>query len=331
MSNQIFCSGFPASYPLLRGTQSLSASHRDITRSMLTVGYPSRLQALTQVGRWRAVLLTSMIRGYLDRGLCTTPYFRSLEQSEKAAMSFLLAQAFTHWFAQTHMGLNYVVHVRGATERFTPARGALAMKPGAGPLKPRARPDFIGRASGQYHVFESKGRSSRLAASSMAGALAQASMITTVNGSAPATRVAACFSFGAASVTGQIRDPEAGTTGFDLDFDDVAAAQKAYAFFLQPEIRNSASELVLGFQCVELGDGLIYGVDSDLLSKLDGLRELTADNRSAEPLLGLLQERQEVYAERRSDDTSVGTDGVMLKGDTAPPRALPRIRRRVRQ
>ena len=152
-------------------------------------------------------------------------------------------------------------------------------------------------------------------------------MITAINGNSPTTRVAACFSFGAAGVTGQIRDPDAEKTGFDLQFDDVVAVQKAYAFFLQPEIRNSASQLIPGFQCVELGEGIIYGIDSDLMSKFDGLRELTAENPTAEPLLGLLRDRQELYAERRSDDTSVGADEILLKGDTAPPRVLPRIRR----
>jgi hypothetical protein len=46
-----------------------------------------------------------MATGYLDGKLGTTRYFRNLEQSEKVGVSFLLGEAFTHWYAQDHEGL----------------------------------------------------------------------------------------------------------------------------------------------------------------------------------------------------------------------------------
>jgi len=314
MTNILRCGEFSGQYNGLSGVRPLTASHLDITRAMLTIGYASRWRAIQNTGFWRALQMYSMMRGYLDHNLSTTRYFRNLEQSEKGGMSFLLGQAFTYWFAQNHMGVSYVVHVRGAREIWTPATSSMAMKRGAGPLKPRARPDFIGRSVGQYHVFESKGRSNRLSRNLMAGALSQASMITSINGQTPETRVAACFSFLASGVRGHVIDPPAAPAALSLEFDDVTAAEKTYAFFLQPHFRESASELVSGFTCVDLGNGLIFGVDSKVMLTLDDLRSTFREERTAEPLLQLLDQRRDFYAERRIPANSVGNEGIILSG-----------------
>lgn len=292
---------------------------------MLTVGYPSRRSAIARVGRWRAILLRSMARGYLKRNLGTTRYFRNLEQSEMAAMSFLLAQAFTYWFAQTHMGLAYVVHVRGAKQRFALASSMTTLK--GGTFKPRSRPDFVGRSPGSYHIFESKGRSGTITTALMETALAQASMITRINGRIPTSRVAACFSFQANGVSAKIQDPDS-IRGQNLVFDDVLAAEKVYSFFLDPEIRESSRPLIDGFQCVELGDGLIYGVDKKVITQLDILRPLQGDNRVAEPLLTFLHGRQDFYEQIRDINTSVGAEGIILRSNMMNKVTRPKIRLR---
>ena len=58
-------------------------------------------------------MLSAMAYGYLDRALRTTACFRNLEQTEKVGVSFLLGQAFTHWFAQDRMDIKYLLHVAG--------------------------------------------------------------------------------------------------------------------------------------------------------------------------------------------------------------------------
>lgn len=279
---------------------------------MLSVGYASRHSAISSVGPWRTVLLLSMIQGYLDAHLHTTRYFRNLEQSEKAAMSFLLGQAFTYWFAQTHMNIPYIVHVKGAGHSWTPATRATVLKPGAGPFRPRARPDFIGQSLRQYHVFEAKGRSSKISAAVREGALAQVSMIGRINNLAPVTRVAACFSFQPNGVTGHLQDPAAEPKALDLKFDDVAATEKAYAFFLQPDVRDGATEKISGFLCVDLGDDLTYGIDKKVLGTLDDLRSLVGAQRTAEPLLEFLAGRRSEFTERSTAEQSVGPDGIIL-------------------
>ena len=56
-------------------------------------------------------MLVAMATGYLDRSLKNTQYFRNLEQTEKVGVSFLLGEAFTHWYAQARMGIEFLLHV----------------------------------------------------------------------------------------------------------------------------------------------------------------------------------------------------------------------------
>jgi hypothetical protein len=178
-------------------------------------------------------------------------------------------------------------------------------------------------------LFESKGRSTSISSSLIATALAQASMITAINGQRPLTRVAACFVFKSSGISGRIQDPDPAPTGLKLEFDEIIAATKAYAFFLDPDVRDSLSALIPGFQCVALDDGVVYGIDSHILPQLDGLRTLRGDNRTIEPLLAFLDQRQAAYAVRRDNQTSVGAEGIILRGDTAlPPLQSPRTRKR---
>lgn len=311
MPNTISVHNFPSPYSHLHSLQVLQASRADITRSLLAVGYSSKRQALLKVGLWRARLLVSLVRGYLDRDLSTTAYFRNLEQSEKAAMSFLLAQAFTHWFGETHMDLDYLVHVQG-TSNWRAAAAGLQLKQGAGPAVARGRPDFIGRSTGAYHVFESKGRTRSGLTQSMKSALTQVSAISTVNGLAPTTRVGACFHFSQTGVTGLVQDPPAAPTAYDVEFDEKQAVQKVYAFFLEPEIRAQLSEDVSGFLSFRFQDDTRYGIDQDVLVALDSFRSKPTTRREASEVLEVVRHKKPDFKRRRDTSLSVGTDGTLI-------------------
>lgn len=113
MAGYVEATNFSGRFAVLNGVTPLAASRTDIIRSLLTVGYPSRKAAVKVVGRWRERMLVAMATGYLDRGLNTTTYFRNLEQTEKVGVSFLLGEAFTHWYAQQKMSIEFLVHVAG--------------------------------------------------------------------------------------------------------------------------------------------------------------------------------------------------------------------------
>ncbi|MFK4259975.1 hypothetical protein [Agrobacterium tumefaciens] len=98
MAGQVTSLNFSGAFSVLNGTVTLTVTHPDINRSLLTIGYPSRRSAARVVGLWREKMLFAMATGYLDLSL--NAYFRNLEQTEKAAISFLFGEAFTHWYAQ---------------------------------------------------------------------------------------------------------------------------------------------------------------------------------------------------------------------------------------
>jgi len=81
MAGLVESANFSGRFSTLNGKALLSATRPDIIRSLLTVGYPSRKDAVLAVGPWRERLLVAMATGYLDRSLNTTPYFRNLEQT----------------------------------------------------------------------------------------------------------------------------------------------------------------------------------------------------------------------------------------------------------
>jgi hypothetical protein len=127
-------------------------------------------------------MLVAMATGYLDRSLGTTRYFRSPEQTEKVGVSFLLGEAFTHWYAQRHMDIEFLVHVAGVQGcKWVSPRKLVAPKAGATPPLPKSRPDFIGIRRTERHVFESKGQQRRPTAGAMAKALGQVSALVSIN------------------------------------------------------------------------------------------------------------------------------------------------------
>ena len=199
---------FTGRFSALNGTKTLSATRADIIRSLLTVGYPSRKVAVKVVGRWRERMLLAMATGYLDQNLRTTRYFRSLEQTEKVGVSFLLGQAFTHWYAERYMNIEYLVHFAGVADcKWVTPTKAVAPKAGAAPPPAKSRPDFIGIRRTERHVFESKGRQRKPSGSAEAKALGQVSALSSVNGKKPTTRCATFFMLKAAGAEGRVVDP----------------------------------------------------------------------------------------------------------------------------
>lgn len=311
----IMCDGFPAAFASVNGNHPVNASHLDIQRHLLSVGYPSRNQALVQVGMWRAVSLIAVLRGYLNENLETTEYFRNVEQSEKASTSFMLGQAFTAWFASEHLRVPILVHARG-TPGYAYAAGGVP-KPGVGAINPNARPDFIGLDATGYHVFEAKGRSSAIPNGLMNHALSQVSIVSTVNGLIPKTRVAACFAFEDVGSSGRIVDPIDGEGGQNLKFDPHPVILKAYSFFLQQEFRATANSAIPEYVSVSIDGQLRYGIDEEVLDATEALQSTSPeghdDGRGAAQVLRILDAKRDKYlAARGHSEFSIGLDGTML-------------------
>ncbi|ESY29559.1 hypothetical protein X748_27730 [Mesorhizobium sp. LNJC386A00] len=327
MAGNVTSVSFSGRFKKLNGTVALTATRADIIRSLLTVGYPSRRAAVRVVGRWRERMLVAMATGYLDNALNTTLYFRNLEQSEKVGVSFLLGEAFTHWYAQDRMKIEYLVHVGGLSScSWTSPTTPLAPKTGASPPAAKSRPDFIGIRRAESHVFESKGRIRRPAASAVSKALGQVSALHSVNGKAPKTRCASFFMLRSAGTEGFVSDPPVDGKGSGVNFDVLDALAKAYSFFLDEPTTNLPADVSDGYVGREIEDGVYFGLDKKVFAAIqerpDGEQERR--RRTAE-IFAIIADRSQSYEGRRERNVSAGPDGTILIDRRSRPGSRQRI------
>jgi hypothetical protein len=315
MAGQVEASNFTGAFAALNGSKDITATRADIIRSLLTVGYPSRKKALRKVGPWRVRMLSAMAYLYLDRALTTTQYFRNLEQTEKVGVSFLLGEAFTHWFAQDRMGVEFLVHVAGLNSTVWGASSAaVTPKTGASPPSPKSRPDFIGVRKAERHVFESKGRIRRPAQSAISKALGQVSALRSINGTQPATRCATFFMLKAAGTEGKVIDPDGDANGVEVIFDEWEAVSKTYSFFLDGENTDLADASGEGYVGRKIDTGVYFGIDKKVLNVAAGQTSASTDERGQrlDELFGILSHRANLYRERHAEDVSPGLDGMLV-------------------
>lgn len=302
MAGTVASEGFSGSLASLNGSAPISATRPDIIRSLLTVGYPNRKAAIKSVGKWREKLLVAMATGYLDGKLGTTRYFRNLEQSEKVGVSFLLGEAFTHWYAQTRMRIECLVHVAALPSCTWSSTGVVtSLKKGATSPSNKSRPDFIGFRRTQYHVFESKGRVRKPSVATVGKALGQVSKLLAVNGVGPITRCATFFMLREASAEGRVIDPPGATDGLSVTFDQRDALAKAYSFFLDIEPRDLSDEVGEGFVGRQVDDEVFFALDRKVY---DAIRERPDDAAKRQhqfnEVFGILEGRVDFYEGKRS-------------------------------
>jgi hypothetical protein len=314
MAGRVESAKFSGRFSALNGFTPLNATRPDIIRSLLTVGYPSRRAAVRVVGPWRERMLVAMATGYLDRYLNTTPYFRSLEQTEKVGVSFLLGEAFTHWYAQDRMNIEYLVHVAGLeTCTWGAPSGSSKPKAGATPPSPKSRPDFIGVRRLERHVFESKGRIRRPSASTIGKALGQVSALRSINGKEPTTRCASFFILKAAGTEGKVLDPPGDADGIGVVFDERDALAKAYSFFLDGPTVSLFDQIGHGYVGREIENDVFFGIDKRILAAItERPSSASARRHRVAEIFAILSDQAEVYEGRRGDTASPGRDGTLL-------------------
>jgi hypothetical protein len=320
LSGFVEATKFKGRFRTLNGVTPLDATRADIIRSLLTVGYPSRKEAVKVVGRWRERMLVAMATGYLDRSLRTTRYFRSLEQTEKVGVSFLLGEAFTHWYAQRRMDIEYLVHVAGVQDcKWVSPTKSVAPKAGATAPSLKSRPDFIGIRRTERHVFESKGRLRRPTASAIAKALGQVSALVSINGRKPTTRCATFFMLKAGGAEGKVIDPVEEEAHVGVVFDEFDAIAKAYSFFLDRPTVDLPDEIGPGYVGREIEKDVFFGLDKVIFKAVSERPTSTRSRRArVRNIFALLSARQQVYEARRSANDSPGRDGTLLV-DRRPP------------
>ena len=194
---------FPAPAGIAQWGQ-LPVTWDDILWAAVTVGRPNRYYVFRHgtASRFEAIFRWSLVRMALEqRGnrLYRTDAFKSLDPTEKGAVSYFLGMVFCKVFARQFLGAPWLLHLDVFRSQLNPSL-----------LTGRSRPDLVGQetGTGRWHAFESKGRSSVLSMGEKDRAKAQAQRIISLNGSPVQLHIGAITYFKKDELRFYWRDPE---------------------------------------------------------------------------------------------------------------------------
>ncbi len=319
----ISCSGFPHGFGHLGSVSTITATRLALARSLITLG-PSHPVHHLSGPFWWSLRGVATIFSLLSSNLFPTRGFMHETASQRKADAFLLGEALTHWFAQTHLRAAIVVPLEQHSGALVPA-AARAPYPKTMPkyfrhqVKPGAKsePDFLAfSAAGEVHVLESKGRAGfntygvteKEINSARNKALRQVCKIATVNGLPPVTRTACVFAFDQSGLVGQITDPPE-TRPYDYTAEWPQLIRNAYATVLDPLFENAAREIGGNYIGIEFMPGWRFGIDRHVYK----LVRRVEDAESAGRLLSFLTDfTPDTDGALRTGGSSTGGDGHIL-------------------
>lgn len=323
MHKSLDCSGFPPAYAHLGALTTIDASRLALARALIALGPSHRSHTLTGPFWW-SIRGVSTVFSLLSSKLHPTPGFWGQSASYRKSDAFLLAEALTYWFAQTHLKARIVVPLEahlGGLVKTGPAAAYPKTMPkyfrNAVTLGPKAEPDFLAfSAAGDVHVLESKGRAgfgpyglddSEVNKARNKG-LRQVCKVATVNGHAPVTRTVCVYAFDQGGLRGQITDPPA-VQPMDYRAEPVSLIRQAYRCVLDPVFVSGARPIDLEHVGLEFAEGWWFGIHRDVY---DRLRKLDGPDSALE-FLGFLDD----FADERleiDESLSAGPEGFILIG-----------------
>jgi hypothetical protein len=192
---------FPASYNFRTGT--LTTSWNELLWAAITLGRPSTYHVFRfgQASFHEAIFRLSLVRmaieqdrsGYLRR----TDAFAALDPTEKGMVSYFLGMTLCKLFASRMLLTPWLLHL----DVFRPVLNPVTLG--------RSRPDLVGEdIGGNWHAFESKGRSSVPSSADKAKAKVQAQRLVSVSGRNCALHVGSFAFFRSDVIEFYWRDPE---------------------------------------------------------------------------------------------------------------------------
>lgn len=177
---------------IANGSNDLSVSWDDILWAAITVGRPNRQYVFKQgissayeaQFRWSLVRMSLEQSGITAFRLRRTEAAKTLDPSEKGAVSYFLGMTFCKLFATKLLDTPWLLHLDVFRPQLNPV------------LRGRSRPDLVGEVAtrGSWHAFECKGRISEPDAKAKSKAKDQAQRLVSINGLAPSLHVGA-FTF----------------------------------------------------------------------------------------------------------------------------------------
>ena len=195
--------GFPGG--MVGPSGELQTSWGDLLWAALTVGRPNTAHVFqhAQASYYEAVFRLSLVRMALEQQpfngrFYRTDAFKSLDPTEKGAVSYFLGMAVCKLFASRLLATPWLLHLDVFRDQLDPAV-----------LGGRSRPDLVGQdRTGAWHAFECKGRSSVPNADARRKAKAQAQRLVRVNCSDCSLHVGAISYFRQDELVFHWRDPD---------------------------------------------------------------------------------------------------------------------------
>lgn len=188
------------------GNTNLSVNWDDILWAAVTVGRPNRhyvfrhgdASVYEAIFRWSVIRMALEQSGPHGRRLRRTAAYKTLDPTEKGAVSYFLGMTFCKLFAAKLLDTPWLLHL----DVFRPLLNlALAGK---------SRPDLVGQhnGSGVWHAFECKGRVSKPDSTVKRKAKEQAQRLVSVDGTACSLHIGTIAYFQGDTLNFFWRDPE---------------------------------------------------------------------------------------------------------------------------
>lgn len=231
--------GFPSGHGPANGHQTLQTSWNEILWAALTVGRPSTafvfrhglaslFEAFYRVSQVRMALTQETFQLHLYR----TEAFRQLDPTEKGAVSYALGMVFCKLFAHKLLDTHWLLHLDVFRDQLSPEL-----------LTGKSRPDLVGQdTSGNWHAFESKGRSSVPGAEAKDKAKEQAQRLVRVDGQDCQLHIGAIAFFRSDALEFYWRDPDP----FKDEPFEVELPEDAWRHYYQPALALSREDKSAG-------------------------------------------------------------------------------------
>ena len=223
-----------ADFPTARslGSGELRTSWNELLWAALTVGRPNVAHVFQHADAsfFEAVFRLSLVRMALEQEpfggrLRRTAAFKSLDPTEKGAVTYFLGMAVCKLFAKRLLDTPWLLHLDVFRDQLNPVV-----------LGGRSRPDLVGQDdSGFWHSFECKGRSSVPNADDRRKAKAQAQRVVRVNSKDCSLHVGAIAFFRQDELVFHWRDPEAEQPE-TLEPIEVSLGQDAWRSYYEPAL-----------------------------------------------------------------------------------------------
>ena len=326
--NYIAC-GFPSNGDTqLHGSHSVNVTWAELVWAAITVGRKSWGDVIQHGSQswleivYRSAILMANLSSSPRGGFTKTDAYKSLDPSEKSAISYFLGLSFAKLAAQRLLEIPWLVHLDCFSD----------LPIG---LKGNRRPDLIGENfSGKWGVFEAKGRTNRIDPRTIQKAKEQTRMLRKINGKDPSIRVASISHFFDNTLGIHLEDPAEVNTDA-VDFEIPGGEDQFLEYYYQPfvsliennrthheEVTDQRTDVVsVGgrvINVVSLAEvDLVVGLDSQMQETLTLDSQMQETLKNTDRLrLQLLEHLGDIgQSHSANNDTAsfLGMDGIFVR------------------